>query len=320
MAKDKLFKIALAVEAVLCVLLTVLKTPVGDAFVTAMAFPFEQIGSGLRVLSLSSAVGNVFAFLLYIAICLLPVGALLLIKRKRNMLPEDGLLLVLSITLFFIIYWMINPGNMAGLFHGIPAGKAVLGGTVYSILIAYFILRILRLFRTSEVDRLQRYLAILLGLLNVIFIYLIFGAGVKSLMETIAALQAGNAGNESLLGASYAFAALQYLVDVLPYGIDILVVFAGIRLLKKLTTDRYSDETVLAASRLSRLCGKTLSITVLTIAAFNLLQLIAAKQLFRINTAMQVPLFSVAFVLAALIFSRLIAENKLLKEDNDSII
>ena len=156
MVKSKLFKIALAVEAVLCVLLTALKTPVGDAFVSAMAFPFEQIGLGLRALSLSGAVGNVFAFLLYIAICLLPVGALLLIKRKRNMLPEDGLLLVLSITLFFIIYWMINPGNMAGLFHGIPAGKAVLGGTVYSILIAYFILRILRLFRTSEVDRLQR--------------------------------------------------------------------------------------------------------------------------------------------------------------------
>ena len=160
----------------------------------------------------------------------------------------------------------------------------------------------------------------MLGLLNVIFVYLIFGAGVKSLVEAIAVLQAGNVGNESLLGASYAFAALQYFVDVLPYGIDILVVFAGIRLVHHLTIDRYSEATVLAASRLSRLCGKTLSITVLTIAAFNLLQLIVAKQLFRINTAVQVPLFSVAFVLAALIFSRLIAENKLLKEDNDSII
>lgn len=320
MVKSKLFKIALAVEAVLCVLLTALKTPVGDAFVSAMAFPFEQIGLGLRALSLSGAVGNVFAFLLYIAVCLLPVGGLLLIKHRRTPVSEDGLLLLLSLMLFAVIYWMINPGIILELLHDIPTGKAVLGGTVYSVLIAYFILRILRLFRTSEVGRLQSYLAILLGLLNVVFVYLIFGAGVKSLMDGIAALQAGNSGNESLLGVSYAFAGLQYLVDVLPYAFDILIVFAGIRLLRKLTTDRYSDETVLAASRLSSLCGKTLSITVLAIAAFNLLQLIAAKQLFNIYAAVQVPLFSIAFVLAALLFSRLVAENKLLKEDNDSII
>ncbi len=320
MAKDKLFKIALAVEAVLCVLLTVLKTPVGDAFVTAMAFPFEQIGMGLRALSLSGAVGNVFALILYIAVCLLPIGGFLIIKRRRTPVSEDGLLMLLSLMLFVVIYLMINPGIIVQLLRDIPTGKAVLGGTVYSVLIAYFILRILRLFRTSEVARLQRYLAVLLGILNVVFVYLIFGAGVKSLMEAIAALQAGNAGNESLLGASYVFAALQYLVDVLPYGFDILVVFAGIRLLKKLTTDRYSDETVLAASRLSRLCGKTLSITVLAIASFNLLQLIVAKHLFNIHAAVQVPLFSIAFVLAALLFSRLVAENKLLKEDNDSII
>jgi len=318
--KSRFFKIALAAEALLCVLLTVLKTPVGDAFVNAVAFPFEQIGMGLRALSLSGAVGNVFAFLLYIAVCLLPVGGLLLIKRKRKVLPEDGLLLVLSIVLFVAIYLLINPGIIEELFHAVPAGKAVLGGTVYSVLIAYLILRILRLFRTSEVGRLQRYLSVLLGLLNVVFVYLIFGAGVKSLMDGIAALQAGNVGNESLLGASYAFAGLQYIMDVLPYAFDILIVFAGIRLLNKLTTDHYSDETVLAASRLFRLCGKTLSITVLAIAAFNLLQLLAAKQLFNINAAVQVPLFSIAFVLAALLFSRLVAENKLLKEDNDSII
>jgi len=318
--KSRSYKIALAAEALLCVLLAVLKTPVGDTFVNAVAFPFEQIGSGLRVLSLSSAVGNVFAFLLYIAICLLPVGALLLIRRKRNVLPEDSLLLVLSIALFAVIYLLINPGIIEELFHATPAGKAVLGGTVYSVLIAYLILRILRLFCTSEAARLQRYLAVLLGLLNIVFVYLIFGADVRSLMDAIAALQAGNVGNESLLGASYAFAGLQYIVDVLPYVFDIMIVFSGIRLLGKLTADRYSDETVLAASRLSSLCGKTLSITVLAIAAFNLLQLIAAKQLLNINAAVQVPLFSIAFVLAALLFSRLVAENKLLKDDNDSII
>ncbi|MEN6594364.1 MAG: hypothetical protein ABFC31_05355 [Clostridiaceae bacterium] len=318
--KRKLYKIALVAEAFLCVLLSVFKASVSDAFLAMVAFPFEQIGIWLRVLSLSGAAGNACAFLLYAAFCLLPVGSIFFIRRKRVLLPEDGVLPVLSITLFAAIYFMINPGIIAEWFQGIPAGKAVLGGTIYSILIAYFILRILRLFRTSEIGRLQRYLVVLSGLLNVVFIYLIFGAGVKSLLDDIAALQAGNVGNEYLLGASYVFAALQYLVDVLPYGFDLLIVFAGIKLLGNLASDRYSDATVLAASRLSRLCGTALSVTVLAIASLNLLQMIFAKLLFNIHAALQVPLFSIAFVLAALLFSRLVAENKLLKEDNDSII
>ena len=320
MVKENRFKIALAVEALLCVLLTVFKSPVGDAVLSAVTFPFEQIGMGLRALSLSGGVGNAFSILLYLVVCLLPIVALLVIRKKRDLLGEDWLLFLLSVLLFFALYYFINPGILAGLFHGVPAGKMVLGGTIYSVALAYLILRILRLFRNSEIGRLKRYLAVLLGLLNVMFVYLIFGAGVGSLLQSIANLQAGNSGNEGLLGASYVFAALQYLVDVLPYVFDVLVVFAGMRLLHHLTLDRYSDETVLAAHRLSRLCGTVLSTTALVIAAFNLLQLVFAKYLFNIHASLQVPLFSIVFVLAALLFSRLVAENKLLKEDNDSII
>ena len=320
MVKVNRFKIALVAEALLCVLLTVFKVPVGDGFLTAVTFPFEQIGMGLRMLSLSGGIGNVFALLLYVVVCLLPIGGLFFIKRRRELRPEDGVLIVLSIMLFFAIYAYINPGILAGMFHGIPAGKVVLGGSLYSVALAYVILRILRLFHTSDAGRLQHYLAVLLGLLNVVFVYLIFGAGVAGLMGDITALQAGNTGNENLLGASYVFVVLQNLVDVLPYIFDILVVFAGIKLLGNLAIDRYSDETVLAASRLSDVCGKTLRITVLVLASFNLLQLIFAKYIFNIHASLQIPLFSIAFLLAVLLVSRLYAENKMLKEDNDSII
>lgn len=320
MVKDKLFKIVLVVEALLCVLLTVLKASVGEVILAAVAFPFEQIGIGLRVLSLSGAVGNAFAVLLYLVVCLLPIIGLFLIRRKRNLLLEDGLLFALSVLLFFAIYYFVNPGILAEMFYGVPAGKIVLGSTIYSLVLAYLILRILRLFNTSEIGRLQRYLTVLLGLLDVMFVYLIFGAGVANLMQQITAMQAGNTGNEYLLIACYVFAAIQYLVDVLPYVFDVIVVFAGIRLLRSLVLDRFSSTTVLEAARLSRLCGTMLRITVLVIAAFNLLQLLFAKHIFNIHASLQIPLFSIAFVLAVLLFSRLVAENKMLKEDNDSII
>lgn len=318
--KRKAFIIILAAEATICVLLTMFRAKLSAAFPTVLAFPFEQIGLGLRALSLSGTGGNVLALLLYAAICLIPIGALFVIRRKRSLQPGDGLLPVLSAVLFAAIYLMINPGLIEKSLQSIPIGKAILGGTIYSVILAYFILRIMRLFYAGGMEQLQRYLTVLLGLLNVVFVYLIFGAGIGTLMEDIATLQAGNSGNEQLLDASYVFAVLQYLVDALPYAFDIFIVFAGIKLLKNMTDDRYSDATVLAASRLSGLCGKTLCITVLAIAAFNLLQLLFAKHLFNIHAALQIPLLSIAFVLAALLLSRLVAENKALKEDNDSII
>ena len=318
--KRRLFKIALAAEAILCVLFTLIQAPVGNALLNLMAFPFAQIAQGLRALSLSGGVGNALALLFYLALCLLPIGALLILRRKRALVWEDWLLFVLTVLLFPAEYLMINPGNLTGIFQSIPSTNIVLGGTIYSIIIAYVILRILRLFRTSGSAQLQRYFAILLGLLNVVLVYLIFGAGVSDLVSSIKTLQEGNVGNESQLGASYVFAGLQYLVNALPYVFDMLVVFAGIRLLRELAEDRFSADAVRMANDLSKLCGVALKSSILAIAAINLLQLVFAKYLYNINTIAQIPLFSIAFVLSALLLSRLIAENKQLKEDNDSII
>lgn len=318
--KRRLFKIALAAEAILCVLFTLIQAPVGNAILNLMAFPFAQIAQGLRALSLSGGVGNALALLFYLALCLLPIGALLILRRKRALVPEDWLLFALTVLLFPAEYLMINPGNLSGIFQSIPVSNIVLGGTIYSIIIAYVILRILRLFRTSGIAHLQRYFAILLGLSNVVLVYLIFGAGVSDLVASIKTLQQGNVGNESLLGASYVFAVLQFLVNALPYVFDMLVVFAGIRLLRELAEDRFSADAVRMANDLSRLCGVALKSSILAIAGMNLLQLVFAKYLFNINTIAQIPLFSIAFVLSALLLSRLIAENKRLKEDNESII
>ena len=55
----------LSVEAAACVLFCILQRSLSGLFSTLIAFPFEQIGAGLRVLSLSGAVGNVVAILLY---------------------------------------------------------------------------------------------------------------------------------------------------------------------------------------------------------------------------------------------------------------
>jgi len=288
-----------------------------------MAFPFEQIGLGLRRISLSGGIGNIFAIIIYAAVSLLPAAALLFLRKRRALHAEDTLLALLSAVLFAVLYAMINPGviaSLSGSAVGVPVGKAILGTMVYSMLCGYFVLRILRLFVNSEAARLLRYMSVMLCLLGVLFIYEIFGAGIGSLLDSIAALRAGNTGGEHLLGTSYIFLALRFAVDALPYTLSMLIVFAALRLLGEMQSDRYSAETVAAAGRISRLCALALVITTVSNIAFNLLQLVFVKSLLIVNSSVQIPLFPIAFALAALLLTRLVTENKRLKDDNDMFI
>ena len=321
--KHKKLCVFLACEAVLCILLHSAREILPRAFTAVMAFPFEQIGLGLRALSLSGDTGNIISIVLYTTLCLIPVGILYSLKKVRRLYPEDALLAVLSIVLFAVVYMMINPG-LLGPYFGDAAGqsvtKAVLGGMAYSVLIGYAVLRILRLFFHADTGRLQKYLEILLCALNALFVYLAFGAYFSSLMDSFYALRSGNTGNEQSLGMSYLFLVLQYVVNALPYILDVLVVFAALELLDELSADRYSEAAVNASEKLSRLCGMALAVIVISNIGFNLLQLVFIKMLAVMNGSVQIPLISVAFTLAVLLLAQYIKENKQLKDDNDMFI
>jgi hypothetical protein len=321
--KQKTLWILLAAEAAACIVLQILRASFAGAFSAAMAFPFEQIGLWLRALSLSGVPGNIAAWTLYAAVCLAPVAVLLVLIKRRAYHPEDWLLALLSVALFAVLYLMVNPAVISSLFHGAPGlavGKAVLGGAAYSVLCGYLVLRVLRMFFAGSTDKLQKYMAALLFLMNLLFVYAASGACFGKLLDSIETLRAGNAGNERLLGPSYIFLVLQFAVDALPYILDVFVAFAALRLLDAMRTDRYSQQSVEAAVRLSRLCGAALAAAMIANIAFNLLQLLFAKMLLVINGSVQIPVLSIAFVLAALLLARFAAENKRLKDDNDMFI
>lgn len=321
--KRNVFIWILMAEALLCVVLRILQTSFTGVFSAVMAFPFEQIGLGLRLLSLSGGLGNAAAIVIYSAVSLLPVAALLVLRKKRKLHAEDGLLVLLSAALFAVLYLMINPGIMsplAGGAAGQPVAKAVLGVMVYSVLCGYLVLRVLRLFSVGGTDKLVRYMSVMLHLLNILFVYIIFSSCIGNLLNSIESLKSGNAGNEHLLGASFFFLVLQFIADALPYVINVLVVFAALRLLNEMRADRYSAGTVAATEHMSRLCSSALAVTVLSNIGFNLLQLLFVKSLMVVNSSAQIPVFSITFVLAALLLTRLVEENKQLKDDNDMFI
>ena len=106
--KERRWIAAFAAEGVLCAGLTLLLNGSAAADAGLMAFPFAQIGAGLRALSLMGGVRNVLAIMLYAAVSLLPAGLLAAVCRKRKPVGEDGLLLLMSVTLFGTLWAAVN--------------------------------------------------------------------------------------------------------------------------------------------------------------------------------------------------------------------
>ncbi len=324
MKKILYFGVLLA-EALICVVLCVLGNVTGESIAHMMTFPFAPIGDGLRALSLSGGVGNIVAIILYGGISLLPAVALLIHLRKKNLHWEDWLLMVLIPLLFAVLYEMINPGSipLGPMELGMPGEevrKAMLGCVVYSVLVGYLVLRSLRLFFCAEKQKLQSYVFLLLGLLNIILVYLVFGGCLQKFLQAIESTKAANQGTEEGLTLTYVFLFLQMLVDALPYVLDILIVFACQQMIRELQKDAYCEETMEAAEKLAKVCGISLKVTVLSIVVFNLLQLLLGKHLRVLNGFVNIPVLSIVLVLAALLVAKLVTEGKRLKDDNDMFI
>ena len=309
----------LSALAVACIVLVLSPVALSGVLLFLMAFPFAQIGHGLRALSLPGGAGNVIAIVLYVAVCLLPMFPLVLMRKKN---AEDALLMLISIVMLVVMYYMINPGIARMAAVAVPLEQAVLGGVVYSLLIAYGTIRVLRLFgaATATAGGLGRYIGIMLHVLNIIFVFVAFGLVFDQMLSAFAALRAGNTAPGQQLGATYVFLALKHITRALPYVLNVWVVFAVQRLLAALRADPYSQETLSAANDVSRVCAVALTATVLAAAGFHLLQLVFMSTLYVANSNINFPVTSMLFVLGALLLTRYIAESKQLKDENDQFV
>lgn len=293
-------------------------------------FPFEQIGEGLRRLSLSGVAGNVAAVVLYVIISLVPCGLFLWLKKKGKTCKADLMLLLISADLFFTIYYMINPGLFVS--NGMPGGGIILGCTFYSLVIGYFVLRILAKSAKADTKALQKGLRILLYVVMlfltcVVVVEFAFNlpANIKALKEANTAVSGerlwGDFGNDNVdLTVTYVFLVLQSIVNALPYVLDILVLLVVGKALKELLEDAYSDAAVAAVRRIATVCSKVLAIIVIADMSFNILQILFRNKLYQVNVTTVIPLMSILFAIATLVIARYVGENQKLKQDNDLFI
>ena len=84
--------------------------------------------------------------------------------------------------------------------------------------------------------------------------------------------------------------------------------------------DRYSAGAAEKADRLASFCGRALVITVSADVVFNILQMIFHERLYQTDIVIRVPVISIVFVLAVLLFARYVREDQKLKQENDLFI
>ncbi len=318
----------------------------GEIFKTVISFPFKQLGELLRSMSLSSNAGNIGAWVLYIAICLIPVAILLLKLVKKKVYKEDLLLIVISAALFYVMYVMINPSTVFRnnyLTEDYDAEISVFGGFIYSAIVGYIVLKLVRAFSNAEKAKICKWIN---GLLLIVNIVLALSAvlGVETLIDNIEAVKEKNYSSDDLseymdIPEEFEFLGLQnefdvddnialtniflfvrYLVGIIPCITTIIVIVFVQRFIKDYGKNGVAQETIVRAKRVQKVSVKAVVINVLVNVSYNLVQLVFYKDLLNTYANVELPLTSLIFILAMPLITKLIVESKEIKEENEMFV
>ncbi len=314
-------KLFLVVIAISCIIFVLTGPRLSSNYLLIAVFPWHQIALLLRTLSLSGSIGNGVAIVLYLLLCSSPVLILLGIRKKRKLVNEDSALIIASIVLFIILYYMINPALVP-----FPSDRnslvyqAVICGILYSAFLSYFLLRAVRLLSAGDIKQLGQYLQIVLFFTQTYLLLVVFGAQFGSFLYEIHTLQAGNIGNTHTLSLSYLFLTSKYIFNCLPDICNIILIFRIFSLLEEWKKDRYSPETVQASKQLSQFCLKAIVFIAITQLGFNLFQLLLQSAIRTISIVLYLPVTSLLFLIVTLLINRFVIETKQLKDENDQFI
>lgn len=281
-------------------------------------FPLGFIGKGLRRLSLSGSLGNGLAVMLFVAVCLLPVYLLYRQRKKRPLFAEDALLVLLSLLLVPLLYGAVNPGRLwqtGGPDMSDPFGIAVIG----SIGVAYGVFRMTRESQGSE-QRLIRLLRFLLYGAAIYFVLAVTVGAASQTAESYRGILANAAGGQQANPVEWGMLWFGFLAGAVPNALGLFTILLSLDWLDASARDRYSEASLQAAAKLAEWSRKALVISMLVHLVYQLLQLFLISRLAHARFSIHIPVFSVFFVLAALLFARRAEADCAMKQENDLFI
>ncbi len=297
--KNRRYSLLLFAEAIITLILIKGMNVKVESIFDILSFPLEKTADFLGYLSLKSSTGNIIAIILFTLFCLTPVFVLLFKVRKKTFVKTDSLLVLLSAVLFAVIYLLINPSEMGFLGYVNDASTVVF--SFWSLLASYFILKLVDTIKKSSTVRSERIFDLIVKIIGAVFVF-----DLCSMEFT----------NTDVLIVSL----IAFVNSALPSLFGLLIVFSCLKVLSCFALDRYSDNTIRSAEKLSSLCTVSLKTSAIVTALYSAIQLRFISELSDVNFSINIPLFSLCFILLVLILTEFLKDSKELKEDNDSFI
>lgn len=313
--KRKTLILILILEAALIAGLVYLSRQYPAWFTSVWSIPMEQIAGGLKALSGTGAFGNGLALAILAGIALIPVIFALRYPRGRETLAERITLAVMAPVVLIVLWNMIHPGNVrpeaAGADAFLQVVRAALSLIIWSVVILFIVLRLIRLFRAGKREQLLRYFRILLAVSCMAFTAEL----AVTLMNAIPAPATdGSQSTQDIIAGIFRLAA-----GVVPLVFDIVILIRVTDLIRIAETEE-QEGLAETAKRVSGISCIALAVSTGLCALQHVVQLLLMPGLTDLNVTVDIPVVSIVFVAVILLFTRLLVENRQLREDNSLFI
>ncbi len=315
--KRKKLILLLVAEAVLLCAVMALTQAVPSMFSSILAFPLEPVALGLKAAAKTGPVGNGFAVMVSAALILLPLFFAFRTKGEEKK-PERFTLVLLAAAILIGLYGAWNPGAFQNRIvpgtgetdRTLQMLHVTFSLTIWGILVLFIVLRLIRLFRVGHREQLLRYLRWIL----ITLCFFLTASFALTLSDGVLSLIKGKP-----TGADTALFVIKTLVTL---ATALLEVAVSLRMLDLLDTANHDEQEGLAeaAGRLSHTSCTALACTAGFTVVLHIIQIILLPHLTDAQFHVELPIRDIFFVLVILLLSRLMIENKELKDDNSMFI
>jgi hypothetical protein len=282
---------------------------------TMMGAPLSMLIDGLRDLSLHSALGNVLAWILYVAIACSPIliGGITYRKQKhkRSIWLLTGLF---SAFLLYVIYGLLNHWFIQQPFlKYIPFYQEVIYFSI-SMLIGLFILAIWFYHMMQNVEHKQvlfkqfQIVLFVSALLYSIPIGIIMVDGVTTLNH-----EAGEPFQQAVMVASL-------LVRILPQVLMVILISKLINLSSLFKLQRYNQSLLDTMYHLSSFAKMMVYLSLFTTLALGVFQLIFINQIQHIVFEVTIPWVEIIVAFVLLIITRIMIKTIAVQQENEQFI
>lgn len=315
------FYLLLSTEGLALLFFSLQKSTDGGTFPALLRFPWVPLARLLRIVSLSGPGGNLFAWVLYLLLCLAPAVGFFFLVHRHRFLRADLLLPLWSVAALPVLYLLINPTLLARRFplgFDFDTASIFYSSLLWGIPLAWGILRFLV---AAPASQLHRKIQHLLCAADVILVAQAFGGNTLALRDALRTISASNTAlTAKQLLPTRIFCFLRYTGELLPYLMALCIVHRLLQLLAAAEHTRYSQTVITSAAQLSSFCRTAVQLTFAIQLLLFTAQLTFSPLLYDIQLRWSVPLEALGLSLGSLLLSQWLAEGKALKDENEGFI